>query len=249
MTTSQDYLKAADKRSFLERASQDGVIPHRVFPFPGNGGRFVKAGAAQSFAVRSIDTMEIQRAHADALRAVRSYGYDGADVYGDQGTTALEIERRVHVLSRVLVRPDDPSRLITARVDASPEEARKPQPDQIKRMLEQDEIELLHNMWLDFQVSRSVLSTGQLDAALEEARSVGKGLTPPQSLLRFGIATLAYTTSVLARELRTLMKASSSDTSSENPSSPTSIDSFDGSQATTASETQPPSEPSGESSL
>lgn len=240
-----DYLKNADKRSFLERASEDGIIPHRVFPFPGNGGRF----GSQSFAVRSIDTGEIQRAHGEALRAVRAYGYDGADVYGDQGTSALEVERWVHVLARVLVRPDDPSRLITARVDASPEEARKPQPELIKKKLERDEVELLHNIWLDFQISRSVLSTGKLDAALEEARNVGKGLTPPQSLLRFGTVTLAYTTQLLAKELCRLTSFNSSDTSQENPSSPTSSDSFDGSQATTAtSETQPPSEPSADSS-
>lgn len=225
----EQYVK--DTRSYLERAASDGAIPHKVFPFAGNGNRLVKSGVALSLAVRSIDTIELQKAEGDALKAVRAYGYDGADVYGNQGDSALQVERWVHVLARVLVCPDDPSKLITTR------DKNEPNPAQIKKLFERDEIEFLYRTWLEFQHSRSVLSTGKLQEALEEARNVGKGLTPAQSLLRFDIATLAFTTTQLARELAAQTNSSSSDTSSENPSSPSSNDSSPGSEATMDSAT------------
>lgn len=223
-----DLFEKGDKRSFLEKLASGADNCSEPFAFAGNRGRFLSNGVAPKMRVKYLPLDARQRARGDAQRTARAYGYDGPDLFGADGSRAAELEREVHILSHALVKEDGKT-LVTTRAG----EKNEPNAGRIKDLLEEEEIELLHKTWEAHQAEHSMMREGQLAEALEEARRVGKGLSPATSLLRFGTATLAFTAASLARALTPQASDDSPDTSSQNHSSLDSTDSFDGSEERT----------------
>lgn len=162
------------------------------------GGRLEK----KTFAVKWIPTSVRQKAIADALKVMLGeFGYDRSDLYTETGEAALELESRVHLLSQVLVDPENP-----AMLDAG-------SPAEVRALLDPDEISILYRYWMEIQLERSPLdhakSTAEVDAIVDE---LGKSVRPTTYLQSCAYNMLLSIATSLVSRLITQTKQPSSDT-------------------------------------
>ena len=195
-----------DKRSGLAKLIGDSPIPHRVFAFAGSGGRF---GEGTQFAVRALGGEGKMRALADAIAWLTTKGGWPRDaLYEQNGAAVLDLESKVQVLTRVLVDPSDPSKSFVASAD------------ELRKLLEPDEICALWEQFLDFEDERSPLAKLRTWEEVEpELVAVGKRYARPTSLLRFDFGTRQFMLQCMAERLfSTPTKLPSSDTSPQSES-------------------------------
>jgi hypothetical protein len=196
-----------DNRSGLAKLVGDGPVPHRAFPFPGAGGRF---GEGTRFAVRALDAESKSRALANAVTWLTTKGGWTRDaLYEQNGAAVLDLECKVQVLARALVQPDDARKAFVSG------------PDELRKLLESDEIAALFEQYLDYEEERSPLAKLRSWEEVEPALvAVGKGYATKTSLLRFDSATRLYMLHCMAEQLfGTPTTPPSSDTSPASDSS------------------------------
>lgn len=199
------------KGSSLAKLVGFGPVPHRVFPFRGAGDRFPEG---TRFAVRSLAADARMRAVVAAERWLCKVGaYERAELLTETGQAALQLEGKVRVLAAALVDPEDPARPFVGLGDdgrVDPERAA----DELRALLETDEVEALFEEWIDYTDSRSPLQRARTWEEVEGLlAAVGKGSITPTSLNRYDSASLRYMLRELAVRFWTRTSPPSSDTS------------------------------------
>lgn len=205
-------LGIEDKRSPLAKALGGRVAFTRVRV---ERGRL----AGVDLALRSLAQSEIHAAMREALRYLtEECGWREEHLYTELGEGAHDGETQVQVLARALVVPpaggDDGS--TTAGACAPMVSS----PDELRAMLEPDEIAYLFQAFVRWQQARSPISRARTPEEIEaQVDALGKGATPLSWLRSCDNATLLAIATELAVRLTTSTSSSSSDTS---PSSDTS---------------------------
>ena len=155
-------------------------VPVRVFDdFPGAGGRFL----GRPIALRALSGEEVQRCYADALRWLTAptpngCGWSPEQLYTELGEAARDYEVKVQHLARAWVRAHD----TTQAQDTV---------DNVRRLLEPDEVAALYERLLDWMNARSPLAKLQSGQEVEDtADALLKGLMPPSWVQRCAPSTL-----------------------------------------------------------
>lgn len=171
-----------DRRSGLAKALGTGPVPVRVLD--GLGGRL--AGVAVG--VRTLPLSEVQRATADAIRYLtEECGFKEEHLYTELGEEVLDVETRLQILVRALVSPEEP----TERLASSP--------DELRALLEPDEVTQLFNEFVAWQEERSPISRARSWEEVEDfLEALGKGRVPPTRLKNFDSSSLRFMLSELA---------------------------------------------------
>lgn len=197
-----------DKRSKLARLVGDAPIAHRPFEFAGSGGRFGNA----RFAVRWVSAETRQRAVVDAVKYLtKKCGWDPSDLYTSLGEAVLDLESKVRMLAAGLCDPDDPTKTF---VDG---------PDELRGLLDSDEIAALFEQLNDFIEERSPFKKVRTWEEVEGfVAALGKGWTKPNSLNSLDSASRNFMLLELARRQYSRMTPPSSDTSPPSDSNPSS---------------------------
>lgn len=197
------YVK--DVRSPLSRLlGQAPLALKAIEGFEGASGRF----RGTPLAVRALSGDDQERATAEAAKhLVATCGFERADLYTEIGEGLFTYEVKVQLLARALYVPG-PSPVPFA---ASAEE--------LRRLLEPDEVAELFERFLDWQEERSPLrrarSWEEVESFLE---ALGKGWTAPTSLSSYDAASLRFMLRELAVRWVKLTKPPSSDTLPPNDS-------------------------------
>lgn len=172
-----------DKRSGLAKALGAGAIPVRVL----DGLRGRLEGVA--VAVRALPLGEVQKATAAAIRYLtEECGFKEEHLYTELGEGVLDAETKVQLLARALVEPDVPTQTLASSVE------------ELRALLEPDEVSLLFNEFVAWQEERSPLSRAKSWEEVESfVEALGKGRAPTTRLnaydsssLRFMLTELAY---------------------------------------------------------
>ncbi len=155
------------------------------------------------------------------------------NLFTEDGTAALNMEVATHILSRALVTPP-------GKEEVNPAEVQRVvgSPDELRKLLQPDEIQLLWGMYLDHLQERSPLSRArsweEVEGTLE---ALGKGQVSTFALSGFDVATLRFIVNEQAvRLFSTPTSSLSSDTSPSNGRD-------DGSRPTSDSATESPTQP------
>lgn len=213
-----------DKRSPLAKALGERV-PVKVVTV--ERGRLV--GIPLALLALSMD--ESQDATVSAhkhLTEVKQWAEE--NLFTEDGTTALNMEIATHVLSRALVVPPGKEAVNPAEVQRVVGSS-----DELRKLLQPDEIQLLWGMYLDHLQERSPLSRArsweEVEGTLE---ALGKGQVSTFALSGFDVATLRFIANELA--VRLFSMPTSSPSSDTSPSSAKA----DGSKPTSDSATESP---------
>jgi hypothetical protein len=177
------YLR--DTRSPLARLLGEAVVPHRAFAFAGAGGRFGDA----TWAVRALSADERSRSIVDATKwLIETCKWDHASLYSELGEAVLDLESKVRGLAAALVDPADPTKPFVK--DA----------DELRKLLEADEIGRLFEELADYTDERSPFSRAARWQEVEGfVEALGKGWTTSTSLSSYDAASLRF----MLRELAT----------------------------------------------
>jgi hypothetical protein len=215
-------LDAFIKGSSLAKLAGLAAVPHRIFPFRGAGDRFPEG---ERFAVRSLPAAARMKAATEAERWLRRVGgYDASELLTETGQAVLQLEGKLRVLGAALVDPDDPGRPFAGVGDDGRHDLGRAA-DEIRDLLEAEEIEALFEEWIDFNDERSPLTKARTWAEFEGLlAAVGKGLASRTSLNRYDSASLRFMLRELAARHWTPTKLSSSATSPASDSSDSSTD-------------------------
>lgn len=191
------YIK--DTRSPLAKLLGDAPVAHRkVEGFEGAGGRF--KGVPLALVALSGDVQE--RATSEAAKHLVAVGFNREDLYTEIGESLFGYEIKVQLLSRALRDGADPTRLFAD--DA----------DELRKVLEADEVSALFEHLLDYQEERSPLSHARSWEEVEALLvAVGKGLAPATSLNSYDAASLRFMTRELTVRWVRPMRPPCSDTS------------------------------------
>lgn len=195
-----------DKRSGLAKALGGGPIPVRVLD--GLGGRLAGVAAA----VRALPVGDVQRATADAIRYLtEDCGFKEEHLYTELGEGVLDAETKLQLLARALVEPEAP----TERLASSP--------DELRALLEPDEVSALFNEFIAWQEERSPLSRARSWEEVEDfLQALGKGRVPPTRLSAFDSSSLKFMLNKLACRHYRPTNPPSSDTSPSSENDPSS---------------------------
>ncbi len=198
-----------DARSGLARLVGTDPVPARAFVFGGAGDRF---GAECRWAVRAVSAHERLVAVSEAVKwFTETLKLDRSDLYTETGESALELESKVRGLAFALVDPDDAREQLAKSAD------------EVRKLLEVDEIARLWEEAADFTAERSVFDKAKTWQEVEaRVIAVGKGLSPKTSLSCFDSVTLRFIVTELASRLYAPTRPSSSDTSPASDSSDSS---------------------------
>lgn len=171
-----------DKRSGLAKALGGGPVPVRVLD--DLGGRL----AGVPVGVRALPIGEVQRASADAIGYLTGEcGFKEEHLYTELGEGVLDAETKLQILVRALVSPDEP----TVRLTSSP--------DELRALLEPDEVTQLFNEFAAWQEERSPISRARSWEEVEDfIEALGKGRVPPTRLKNFDSSSLRFMLSELA---------------------------------------------------
>lgn len=172
-----------DKRSGLAKALGGGPVPVRVLD--GLGGRL----AGVSVGVRALPIGEVQRATADAITYLTGSdcGFKEEHLYTELGEGVLDAETKLQILVRALVSPEEP----TERLVGSS--------DELRALLEPDEVTALFNEFVAWQEERSPISRARSWEEVEDfLEALGKGRVPPTRLKNFDSSSLRFMLSELA---------------------------------------------------
>jgi len=134
----------------------------------------------------------------------------------DAGRAINELEVKIRTIALALVEPAPPHRPVAKN------------PDELRLLLDADEVSALFELFLDWVQERSPISTAR---SAEEVRdlvdALGKGTQPTQRLLAFDSVSLRSIAIELAGRWRTLMSSPSSPTSPSSDTETTSSDDSD----------------------
>ena len=214
MTTFDHDPHVKDHRSLLAKALDGrGVIVKIVDDFVGTGGRL----EGVPLALRALSNDERVKCIARSVAFLLGpCGMSEEHCFGQgQGAFERDLEAKVQILALALVEPAPPH----ARVAASA--------DDLRTLLDADEITQLFEIYADHIAERSPISSA---ATVEEVEAVivalGKGTIPASRLTRYDTSTLRSTIVSLAVRLETLTSSRSSPTSpsSASAATPTSVE-------------------------
>ena len=183
-------------------ADGSGIAVTTFDDFEGCGRRFL----GRVIALRSLSGEEIQRCYAEALAwllapAPKGCGWSDAQLYTELGEAARDYEVKVRHVARAWVRAHDTS---------------QPQDtvDNVRKMLEPDELTGLYERFLDWQSKRSALTRITSAQELEDtADALLKGLMPPTWAMRCAHSTLRDIVPALVAAAHRQTRRHSSDTS------------------------------------
>lgn len=212
-----------DNRSPLARALPAGISFTVVSP---EKGRLVGV----RFALRSLPHVQIGGKGGAALSAVKyltdECGWKDEQLFTELGEAVHDVETQAQVLVRALVVPPPEGAVLTA-ANATP---MAKDADDLRSLLEPDEIAWLYREFLRFQHERSPLTRAKTPEEIEAfVDSLGKGTTPPSRLRSCDDAMLLASAEWMAWQLVTLTRRNSS------PASPSSAPS-DGSVSSSTSD-------------
>lgn len=188
-------------------ASQGGPAV-KVIEFDGSGGRM----RGIPLALRTLSADESLRLRAAAVKwLTTSCGFTEEFLVGTtDGTAAIEFEVKVRTLALALVEPAPPHDPVAR--DA----------DELRVLLDADEVTALFELFLDWVQERSpITSARSAEEVTALCDALGKGTSPHASLNGYDSVTLRSIGRELARRLRTLTSSPSSHT---QPSSDTETD-------------------------
>jgi hypothetical protein len=213
-----DFIK--DTRSPLAKLVGNGPRPHRCFAFAGSGARF---GEAQ-WAVRALSADEREHAAADAVRWLcEGCKWERSDLYTELGDAVRDLECKVRLLFAALVDPAAPTQALAASAD------------ELRKLLDADEIGALFEQLVDYQEERSPFAKLRDWQEVETfCVALGKGYAPMTSLLSYDSASLRFIVRELATKWTARTTPHSSGTTSASDSSAPSMD-----PASTSPETSP----------
>lgn len=193
-----------DNRSGLAKALGAGPIPLRVLD--GLSGRL--GGVAVG--IKALPIEAVQKASAEAIRYLTvECGFKEEHLYTELGEGVLDAETRVQILARALVEPDAPTQPLAGGAD------------ELRGLLEPDEVTLLFNEFIAWQEERSPLSRARSWEEVESfLEALGKGRVPRTRLNAFDSSSLKYMLSELAAQHWKPTSPHSSDTSPSSESAP-----------------------------
>ena len=197
MSEADRFVK--DTRSPLAKLLGQAPVAHRKFEgFEGAGGRFKSA----SLALVSLSGDAQERATADAAKHLVSVGFNREDLYTEIGEGLFGYEIKVQLLSRALCDGNDPTKPFAESAD------------ELRRVLEPDEVTALFEHMLSYQEERSPLTKARSWEEVEGLiDAVGKGLTAPTSLNSYDSGSLRFMLRELAFRYAALTRPRSSDIS------------------------------------
>lgn len=168
-------------------------------------------------AVRWLSDEAISGAALDAVKYLATpERWREEQLYTELGTAIHDLETQLRTLAAGLILPPPEGQNLTPETCALA--ARDA--DELRTLLDPDEIRYLHTEWLRHQRSCGPITYAQTDEAVEAfVDSLGKGTTPPSRLRTCEPDTLLSISLCMAYRLSTLPSSSSSPTS---PSSDTS---------------------------
>jgi hypothetical protein len=200
-----------DSRTPLQRF-MDAKSPVKVIDdFPGSAERW----AGFSFGIRALPVSEVQTATVDALRELtEKFRLPAELLFTSVSDEMREISNRVHILYRVLVSAEPPHERLFATAD------------KLREVLEPDELHLLFERYMDWQIERTPVAAAKtLTEVMGVVEALGKGMAPSSALSGFDAATLRYIVTALAQERQALLTNSTSAPSSST-SPPSESDEF-----------------------
>ncbi len=170
--------------------------------------------AGLPIAVRSLPYERIQT----AVRAATAYltekcGWKEEHLYTELGEAQLDIEAQVQTLALALVVPPDRGAELSEGTVATLASSA----DDLRALLEPDEIGFLYRQFVDFQNERSPLTRAKSAEEVEAfIDALGKGTTPLSSLSTCEGDTLLHIALAMAARLRRPTSPPSSPTSPSN---------------------------------
>lgn len=169
--------------------------PHRVFELTEGRHKGV------AFAVRWISADERATALQEAHGYLLSKSWDRTDLYDGAGGSAFSLETQIRMLLRGLCNPQNPDEPMAASAD------------ELRKLLDPDEIARLYSEWATFQDERSPWRRWPTAEAFEaDVDALGKGLMPPMWLSSCEHASLQRIITSLVARRQTPTKDNSSDT-------------------------------------
>lgn len=201
----------ADNRSPLAKAIGERV-PAKTVTL--DRGRL----AGVPMALRSLSAGALQQASRDALKYLTETGWRDEHLFTELGKSALNTETAVRILAAALVVPPAAD---TGKV--SDLEMFTSGPDQVRALLEPDEITLLFNEFCGWQEERSPISRAKSWEEVEDfVEALGKGAVPTSRLLSFDTSSLCFMLREVAARWTTATRRPSSGTSPFGEPGPTS---------------------------
>lgn len=194
--------------------------------------------AGVPMAVRALSNGEIQRATIEARKHLLAEGWESEDLFTELGESVFNMETAVRILAAALIVPPGGDAV------KAPEAQRLTSgPDQVRALLEPDEITLLFQEFCAWQEERSPLSRAKTLEEVEDLiEALGKGQAPSSRLNAFDPSSLKSIICGLAARLMSATRPPSSPTSlfaapAPAPSTPS------GSATASPSTSAPPSAP------
>lgn len=205
-----DQFITRDTRSPLRKAlgaSASGVGAVKLVEFPGCGGRLdgVPLGLRTLTAGESIRV----RTEAHAYLTRQCSLSEDAVGYSDAGRSLMEFEVKLRTVALALV---DPSTCAPVCANAKGEA----DPDEVRTLLESDEVAGLFELFVDWTNERSPLQSKTAEEVEKLVDSLGKGSVPSSSLNGYDSATVRSIARALVTRLRGLMSSRSWPTSPSN---------------------------------
>lgn len=153
-----------------------------------------------TFAVKWVPaSVRVESASLALKTCLETFKLDRTDLYGETGEAVLELETKVQLLFRAMCDPQDSNRPMAAS------------PDEIRQLLDPDEVTLAYNEWLSWQLERSPLHRAK---SLQEVERIvddlGKGYMPTTFLKSCEPDSLRAIAISLADRLAKLTKHNSS---------------------------------------
>lgn len=169
-------------------------------------------------AVRALSSAEIQRATLDATKYLTAEGWEKEDFFTELGESVFNMETAVRILAAALIVP--PAAAETKAAEAVPLTSG---PDQVRALLEPDEITLLFQEFCAWQEERSPLSRAKTLAEVEDLiEALGKGQVSISRLNAFDPSSLKNIIYELAVQRMSATRRPSSPTSPSDAPAPAS---------------------------
>jgi len=200
-----------DKRSPLAKALGERV-PFRRLEL--TTGRL----AGIPIAIRSLSAQQITDATREAVRYLSEAGWTDDHLFTELGESIFNMETCVQILARALIVPPGSDLVKHEEVTLLTSG-----PDQVRALLDPDEITLLDREFNAFQAERSPLSRAtKWEEVQDLMEALGKGQVPSSRLSVFDDTSLRFIVTELAARLMSATRALSSPTSPSSAPSPTS---------------------------
>lgn len=199
-------------RKALHASSRGPAV--KVIEFDGCGGRL----RGVPLGLRTLSADESLRLRAEAFRWLSTEcGFSADYIVGtSDGASHLEFEVKVRTLALALVEPGGAHSPVAK------------DPDELRKILEADEVTQLFEAYLDWTAERSPISSAK---TAEEVRdlvdAMGKAMAPTSRLNAYDSVSLRIIATELVNRVRALTNAPSSPTPSSSDTATASSDTSD----------------------